>query len=161
MDSLSVVPRVGVPPFKTAPQVYGNISELFDYFFAVRRPNALEACDSEQSRAYVEELFAALDVYTRGLIRELPSHMLRCVLAHDDLNDNNVLLDETTGKLTGVIDWEYHSVIPICLAVEYPRFLRRDGRYDPRFCPANTWWLESPDESERLLTLFEQASVHT
>ena len=100
----------------------------------------------------------ALEEYARPLLCNMPSHMLRCVLAHDDLNDNKVPFSETTGELTGVIDWEYHSVIPICLAAEYPRFLRRDGRYDPRYCDENTWWLESPDESERLLALFELAS---
>jgi Phosphotransferase enzyme family len=40
-------------------------------------------------------------------------------LAHDDLHDGNILVDES-GNITGIIDWEFHSVVPSYAGNHYP-----------------------------------------
>jgi len=49
------------------------------------------------------------------------------ILFHDDLNNHNVLVDES-GALTGVVDWECVSAIPLWKACNYPLFLESKPR---------------------------------
>ncbi|EFQ99198.1 hypothetical protein MGYG_02212 [Nannizzia gypsea CBS 118893] len=41
----------------------------------------------------------------------------RCALCHGDLNDMNLLVDEETGDLTGVIDWAEASIQPFGMSL--------------------------------------------
>ncbi|RVD89634.1 uncharacterized protein DFL_000633 [Arthrobotrys flagrans] len=45
------------------------------------------------------------------------------VLHHDDVNAGNILVDPTTGDLTGVLDWECVSVLPNWKSCQLPIFL--------------------------------------
>ncbi|KAF4454915.1 Altered inheritance of mitochondria protein 9, mitochondrial [Fusarium austroafricanum] len=51
----------------------------------------------------------------------------RTVLWHGDLHLANILTDKR-GKLTGVVDWECVSALPIWKACSYPRFLESKTR---------------------------------
>ncbi|KAL1939573.1 hypothetical protein VTO73DRAFT_9884 [Trametes versicolor] len=53
------------------------------------------------------------------------------------------------------IDWEYASVRPAVLAAEYPRYLRYDGIFDPKY-PFNKvgWYLVSPEDAASLCQLY-------
>ncbi|KAJ2964540.1 hypothetical protein NUW54_g14232 [Trametes sanguinea] len=72
----------------------------------------------------------------------------------------NVLMDGE-GNVTGVIDWEYQAVLPAVLAVEYPRCIRYDGEWDPRFPhkagTMESWWLASAEDSVRLREVYAEA----
>ncbi|KAJ7217078.1 phosphotransferase enzyme family-domain-containing protein [Mycena pura] len=48
-------------------------------------------------------------------------------LWHDDLNLNNILVDES-GAITGVVDWECVSALPLWMAARPPAFLSGGGR---------------------------------
>ena len=156
--TLSVVPRAGLPPFEAADRNFADIREYFDYLQSGRRIVAYENCTSDAEKAVIDELLRTLEDYIDVRISKLPDNVLRCALMHNDLNDSNILVDGESGVVTGIIDWELHSIIPLCLAAEYPRFLRRDGMLDPKYNESNMWWLESPQESERLMALFEKVS---
>ncbi|CAG8399864.1 unnamed protein product [Penicillium salamii] len=45
------------------------------------------------------------------------------IIFHDDLSRQNFLVNEE-GVLTGVIDWEFVSVLPLWKACDYPHFLK-------------------------------------
>ncbi len=44
------------------------------------------------------------------------------ILHHDDLSNHNIMVDHN-GKLTGVVDWECVSAVPLWKACDYPSFL--------------------------------------
>ncbi|KLU87237.1 hypothetical protein MAPG_06238 [Magnaporthiopsis poae ATCC 64411] len=51
------------------------------------------------------------------------------VLLHDDLSQHNILVDKD-GCLTGVVDWEFVSALPVWKACTYPSFLEGRPRGD-------------------------------
>ena len=42
---------------------------------------------------------------------------------HDDLSQQNILVDKDNGKLTAVVDWECVSALPLWKACQLPEFL--------------------------------------
>lgn len=62
--------------------------------------------------------------------RFFPSHTtssLETALFHNDLNQNNILID-SEGKITGVVDWECVSALPLWKACSLPEFLEGKDR---------------------------------
>lgn len=160
-DALCLARRFGLPATtRVAAQPFDDIQALFDYYFLGKRTLALLDCASDKEKESVERVLQPLESHVESLLSGLPSRVLRCALRHDDLNDFNILLDEGSGRVTGVIDWEFYSIVPLCLAVDYPLFIVRDGRRDPRFADPQEWWLECAEESARLRRLFETVCTH-
>jgi aminoglycoside phosphotransferase (APT) family kinase protein len=65
-------------------------------------------------------------------------------LFHDDLHENNILVDPDTGAITAILDWECVSFLPLWMACQPPALLNdrirteeplREtyGKYDPEF----------------------------
>ncbi|KAM0245300.1 hypothetical protein ACHAP5_005533 [Fusarium lateritium] len=52
------------------------------------------------------------------------------VLHHDDLHANNILANEN-GTVTGIVDWECVSCLPLWKACFYPKFLYAPPRHTP------------------------------
>ncbi|KAJ3517815.1 hypothetical protein NMY22_g13880 [Coprinellus aureogranulatus] len=77
-------------------------------------------------------------------------------IKHDDLRLSNILLDPTSGEVTGIIDWEYHSVQPSVLVAEYPWWLNCTAQEDPRFSSSTNWWLSTIEECHHYRSMFEQ-----
>lgn len=65
----------------------------------------------------IERLFAAIDTIFPEEPRQEPS-----MLCHDDISRNNILVD-SAGVMTGVVDWECVSWMPLWKACDYPGFL--------------------------------------
>ncbi|SPJ89689.1 uncharacterized protein FTOL_13050 [Fusarium torulosum] len=61
------------------------------------------------------------------------------VLHHDDLHANNILANDS-GIVTGVVDWECVSALPLWKACFYPKFLYAPPRHTPEEDP-----LQDPD----------------
>jgi len=80
------------------------------------------------------------------------------MFSHDDLRPLNILISST--ELTGVIDWEHHSMYPMALAVDYPQWIRNTGYYDPRFCQPREYWLDTPEICEHLRNVFDKYLQH-
>jgi Phosphotransferase enzyme family len=62
----------------------------------------------------------------------LPSYVKDTVdqffLAHSDLHEGNIFVDEN-GNITGLIDWEFSSVLPKQASEHYPLFLADDNEF--------------------------------
>ncbi|KFY92572.1 hypothetical protein V498_04857 [Pseudogymnoascus sp. VKM F-4517 (FW-2822)] len=62
------------------------------------------------------------------------------ILFHDDLSMQNILCDDD-GKITGIIDWECVSALPLWRACELPEFLtgrdRNEERQRDQYAPDN------------------------
>ncbi|KAH6954518.1 kinase-like domain-containing protein [Fusarium avenaceum] len=52
------------------------------------------------------------------------------VLHHDDLHANNILANDL-GAITGIVDWECVSTVPLWKACFYPKFLYAPPRHTP------------------------------
>jgi aminoglycoside phosphotransferase (APT) family kinase protein len=52
------------------------------------------------------------------------------ILHHQDLSDNNILMD-SSHALSGIIDWECVHTVPLWLACSVPKFLRGPARESP------------------------------
>ena len=64
------------------------------------------------------------------------------MLFHDDLDMDDILVDDN-GILTGVVDWECVSALPLWKACDFPPFLNGKPRYkEPEIYLYN---LEDPD----------------
>ncbi|KAF2275351.1 kinase-like protein [Westerdykella ornata] len=82
--------------------------------------------DAERTLGIIERLRTQLDrVFPSTTDSPEPT-----VLLHDDLSQNNILVDEN-GKLTGVVGWECVSALPLWKACSYPAFLQGPTRNNP------------------------------
>ncbi|KAG6816874.1 hypothetical protein H0H87_002195 [Tephrocybe sp. NHM501043] len=150
---LNIVPRIGVQSHQ-ATKVFEDVCEYFDFLLqAKKRSDSI----GESDGGHIDELGVHIYTLLDDLKSKSTAHsLLRCVLSHEDLNDQNILIDER-GEITGVVDWEYQIVKPAFLAADYPPWLSYDACMDPRFADTYyTVWLESPQESKRLRDLYSQ-----
>ncbi|KAG6901273.1 hypothetical protein C0995_014325 [Termitomyces sp. Mi166 len=135
-------------------RAFDDIRDYFDFLLEMKKHSVTIGGDDG---GHLDELRVHMSALLDDLTSRRSVHsLLRCVLAHEDLNDMNILVDER-GSITGVIDWEYQLIKPAILAAEYPPWLCSDACLDPRFADhVFTLWLESPEESERLRNLYLQ-----
>ncbi|KAI0327324.1 hypothetical protein GY45DRAFT_1437050 [Cubamyces sp. BRFM 1775] len=158
-DKMSVIPRVAIAPAKTSSKVYDSLEAYVASQIEMRKRSLEDQDEATRTRG--------LRVLDR-IVKMLPSiyaHLSRsahrrCTLVHDDLSPVNVLMD-AEGNITGVLDWEYQSIMPAVLAVEYPTCIRYDGMHDPRYTPTleveNTWWLVGPEDAPKLREAYAEA----
>ncbi|KAF4993453.1 hypothetical protein FGRMN_6459 [Fusarium graminum] len=66
----------------------------------------------------------------------IPGTSEETVLHHEDMHANNILADET-GKVTGIVDWECVSALPLWKACSFPKFLYDPPRHDGPSLAAN------------------------
>ncbi|KAI0349613.1 hypothetical protein OH77DRAFT_1465136 [Trametes cingulata] len=125
------------------------------------RALASDTTHSDDTRAdstrFLDRL--AAELFTICARLSSPAHR-RCVLRHDDLGATNVLMG-ADGTITGVIDWDFQSVVPAVLAVEYPQWIRYDGVFDPTYMPApaggmEVWWVVGPEDAVKLREEYAQ-----
>ena len=154
-ESLDVIPRIGLQKFR-ATRVFEDIRQYLDFLFEMKKNSPVISGDDG---GHVNELRRYVDkILTELLSEAATSTLLRCVLVHEDLNDMNILVDKS-GRITGIIDWEFQTLQPAVLAAHYPPWLSYEGCSDPRFAnPKETFWLDSVKESKRLCDLYLQVS---
>ncbi|OJT04249.1 hypothetical protein TRAPUB_5039 [Trametes pubescens] len=130
-------------------KVYDTLEDFIDFFFQ-RKLQSDSIGTDEELRRRNEKVLARLASEVARILKRLASQAYRrCVLTHDDLHPTNILVSDS-GALTGVIDWEYQSVLPAVLAVTYPPFLQ-NGLYDD---DTNVFWSVSPEDAAELRKLF-------
>ncbi|RPD52968.1 hypothetical protein L226DRAFT_511093 [Lentinus tigrinus ALCF2SS1-7] len=145
-----------IPPVRTIlltadhSRVFDTLEDYMHALVEARRASQwIGTTDADRSRAGValtrlaEEISLILARLSAPIYR-------RCVLRHDDLHECNVLVDGK--RISGIIDWEFHSTIPVALAAKPPSWIRYDGIFDPRFRSKEfeTWWVASPEDASRL-----------
>ena len=138
-------------------RVFDTLEELIhSLLLAKRESERIGSDDASRARAYkvLDRLAAKLP----SIFKRLSSSIYRrCILSHDDLNETNVLV-ESDGRIS-VVDWEFHSVRPVVLAAQYPRWLRYGGVEDPGFGLGEKWWVSSPDDAARLRGIYAEVSA--
>ncbi|KAI9668025.1 MAG: hypothetical protein M1821_000845 [Bathelium mastoideum] len=83
--------------------------------------------EAERTRGIITKLKAELNSVFPPSVNDEPT-----IIFHDDLSNHNILVN--TGKLSGVIDWESVSAMPLWKACDYPAFLQgrtRETKPDP------------------------------
>jgi aminoglycoside phosphotransferase (APT) family kinase protein len=77
------------------------------------------------------------------------------VIYHDDLSQSNIMVD-SSGALTGIIDWECVSTVPLWKACEVPDFLN-DELNTREVCPDPSLYLEGDVDTfyKRDLLIYE------
>ncbi|KAI0459670.1 kinase-like protein [Xylaria acuta] len=109
---------------------------------------AIEEAKDDDDREDAEEILAP----TRRLLSLLPKVFTRTdqeyaeltVLWHDDLNLQNILVNEK-GEITGIVDWECVSALPIWMTADMPRYLKGEGRQEEPI--QGNYANETPEES--------------
>ncbi|KAJ7205846.1 hypothetical protein C8J57DRAFT_1541560 [Mycena rebaudengoi] len=66
---------------------------------------------------------------TRSLmINNLEEHNTLCRrldrLLEGTPRPDNIILDETSGEVVGIVDWEFYGSMPACMSAEYPSWIR-------------------------------------
>lgn len=54
------------------------------------------------------------------------SNLNRPVLRHPDLQPNNILLSDSL-DVTGIVDWQHATIMPLCLAASMPKYFQNYG----------------------------------
>ncbi|RMJ10436.1 hypothetical protein CDV36_009937 [Fusarium kuroshium] len=101
--------------------------------------------DATRTASIIAKLQQLIDfVFPETTMAEDPT-----VLCHTDLSRSNILVDDA-GKLTGVIDWECVSALPLWKACSYPAFLEGRPRHKK---PDETRYAHDPDQVPSCLYL--------
>ena len=158
---MDVVPKVALAPAKSSSGVYDSLEAYVNSQIEMTR-RSLEGQDEvtlTQGMRVLDRIVEMLPSVFSRLSR--PAHR-RCMLMHDDLSPMNVLMD-AEGNVTGVLDWEYQSIMPAVLAVEYPTCIRYDGMHDPKYTKnlEETWWLVGPEDSAKLREVYAEVRIQT
>ena len=153
-DAPEVIPRIAVRERYCADKVYATLEEFVGALAEQKRQTTPLF---STTHAIIDRLVATLPEVCASLAVNASR---RLVLVHDDLNETNILVD-AHGEVTGIIDWEFHSLLPAVLAAQYPRWIRYDGAYNPQI-PSDgkteKYWLASPEDSARLRGAFAEVS---
>jgi hypothetical protein len=136
--------RANIPqdPFKSSHDWLAARIQL--HIYDIDHPRLTDA-DSDDSEEEDEDLNSEITIMNsplaikscaRRLLALLPTFFPNrntfeeFVLHHHDLNANNILVD-ASHKLTGIIDWERISTLPLWLACDIPKFLIDTARSNP------------------------------
>jgi len=154
-DEIPIIPmrRFGPSP---APSVFDSVESyltaLLNFHMSTKLLVGEEPELISQAEKVIGKLKNTIDSACAKVLPASPSR--RCVLAHDDLRMQNIMVSVEKG-LTGLIDWEYHSCRPSLFFIGYPEWISYQGSSDPRFASENTVWLEGPAGGGRLRSIFE------
>ncbi|KAF9043643.1 hypothetical protein BDZ89DRAFT_238779 [Hymenopellis radicata] len=155
-NSLTALPIIHVQATVVCHEIFSSLEEYTTFLFKSKRQWLDLQALSIDERARQDSLLSLLEAQAVSIMQSTSSPSLRrCVLCHDDLNEQNILI-HPDGNISAVIDWEYHSIKPVILAVSSPPWLKYDGTLSPYTTNGQTFWLESPAESARLNALFEE-----
>ncbi|OJT04252.1 hypothetical protein TRAPUB_5042 [Trametes pubescens] len=156
--SMEVIPRYTVRARNTATQIYDTLEDWLASLVANRaRANGIgtDAAARLRGQGVLARLATELTAICARLAQ--PAHR-RCVLVHDDLSHFNVLVD-TEGSLTAIVDWEFASVLPAVVAVDYPDFLRDDGLWSPKYGQEGaSFWMASPQDAATLREFYREVA---
>ena len=149
-----------VPPHGNGVPIFENLENYLDFRIQVKRASSsIGSDDADRARAQVA--LTRLSETTDRILASLSFPVYRrCIIHHDDLDPTNVLVDGN--RVSGVVDWEYHSTLPVVLAAKFPCWIRCDGVYNSRYRPdANleTRWITSREDANKLRAVYGEVST--
>jgi hypothetical protein len=146
--SVEIVPRMLTQKSASFDAVLGTLEEYISYVC----DRAISHQESLDTRSKLEDARFILLGEARQLMQP---YFRRSALRHEDPVINNYLVDTHTGNITGIVDWEYHSVVPAVLAADYPSWVIYSG-----VAEYNGLWFERREEAEYYRDVFEQVACH-
>ncbi|KAJ6624491.1 hypothetical protein B0H10DRAFT_2006163 [Mycena sp. CBHHK59/15] len=141
-----------------------NTTDLLSFFMSAistRRTRSLMINNLEEQ----EMLCRRLDRLLEGLkplvaLAQDTLYMSRFALTHRDPRSDNIILDETSGEVVGIVDWEFNGCVPACMSAEYPSWIRSPIFKSPLYRNAKSKFLaffnEPRTERNRLSDLYEK-----
>ncbi|KAH8590194.1 phosphotransferase enzyme family-domain-containing protein [Bisporella sp. PMI_857] len=105
-----------------------------------------ETEDAEEAKKAAERLVDYLPLILPQDTKSTEPSAEATVLFHDDISRQNILVDDS-GKLTGVVDWECVSALPVWKSCQLSEFLRNRERNEEPL-RENYAADESPDETD-------------
>ena len=90
----------------------------------------LDAREGKQERSIIRQgAYKLLRLFIEWSLLDAGGQEKQFVLAHPDLDNQNILVNDD-GSLTGIIDWDWTAAVPHCIGPQsLPKFLLQD--YDP------------------------------
>lgn len=156
-DELTVIPRICSVSHAHASEVFPTLQKYLEYLSTWKKRRAFTLDTGDENRFRAQASISQLIAHLRKHLAQLDERCVsRMVLAHDGLGDLNFMID-SSGNITSILDWWRNSTLPAILAADYPPWLRYDGINDPRFAAPRKSWLETPEESARLRTMYQEA----
>jgi hypothetical protein len=159
-------------PVHVGPCIYGNhgldspstfldIRSYFTWLISVKK-DALETSSwTDDDKNLGEQFWKKLGELITREIAALPSSMLRIVPVHQDFVAHNVVI-HPDGEISGLYDWEFHSLLPVVLAADYPSWIKYSGHHSPCFTDVggnfSTFWNASPETAHRLRNEYDSVS---
>ncbi|KAJ4483041.1 hypothetical protein C8J55DRAFT_511339 [Lentinula edodes] len=148
---VEIGPAVAYRKTETPSQCFSSAQEYIRWLIACKQNRASSVVNVGPILRRAEAIFVEED-------RRQDADQLRCIPCHGDAVSHNILIDDS-GEITGVIDWEFHMILPAYLAVDYPSWITYDGLQDPKFFP-NTgqfspFWPTSRQEAASLRQLYD------
>ncbi|KAF8901602.1 hypothetical protein CPB85DRAFT_1439026 [Mucidula mucida] len=108
-NSLTVVPIKYLKTSAVCHAVFSSLEEHMTFLFESKRLWLERQALSIDEKARQGSLLSLLQVRAVPIMQSTASPSLRhCVLCHDDLNEQNILIHPTDGNISAVLDWEYH-----------------------------------------------------
>jgi serine/threonine protein kinase len=105
-----------MPIITQSPRIESSTTqEYFVFLFSLKRRSPPIGNDTE-SKQRARTILSALQSHIHSRLQTIHPHLLRCIIVRDDPNYSNILLDGS-GNITGVIDWEFHSLQPMIFKV--------------------------------------------
>lgn len=154
---LVVIPRICRANHAHTSEVFPTLQKYLEYLSTLKKRRAFTLDTADENRFRAQASISQLIAHLRRHLIQLDERCVRLlVLAHDGLGDMNLMVD-SSGNITGILDWWMHSTLPAILAADYPPWLRYDGINDPRFASPRKLWLETPEESARLRRIYQDA----
>jgi hypothetical protein len=156
-DQLIVIPQICSANHAHASEVFPTLQQYLEYLSILKKRRAFTLDTGDENRFRAQASISQLIAHLQGHLSQLDERCIgRMVLAHDGLGDTNIMVD-SSGNITGILDWWRNSTLPAILAADYPPWLRYDGINDPRFAAPKKSWLETQEESARLRIVYQGA----
>ncbi len=161
-DDLTVVPLISYAEANYTcervfcHEVFSSLEDHVNFLFANKRQWIDRQAISDHDKTRHHNILSMLQSRASSAMRSIsPPSLRRCVLCHDDMNNQNILI-QSDGRISAVIDWELHLLQPAILVASSPPWLVYDGPLSPEFAWEGIIWLDSPAEGARLNSVFEE-----
>ncbi|KAJ7723453.1 hypothetical protein DFH07DRAFT_278594 [Mycena maculata] len=138
-----------------------DLLSFFTSAISSRRARSLVVNNVEEH----EILCRRLDRLLEGLnpliaLAQQTPYMSRFAVTHNDLRPDNIILEETSGDVTGIVDWEHNSCMPACMSAGYPSWIRSPIVESPMYSNPKSkmvyFFHEPRGERNRLCDLYEK-----
>ncbi|KAJ3906161.1 hypothetical protein F5879DRAFT_798130 [Lentinula edodes] len=150
--NVEIGPVVAYRKTETPSQCFSSAQEYIRWLIACKQNRA-------NSVANVKPILRRAEVIFAQETKRQDEEQLRCIPWHGDAVSHNILID-SSGEITGVIDWEFHMILPAYLAVDYPSWITYDGLQDPKFFPTtgqfSPFWPTSRQEATTLRQKYDE-----